>query len=140
MEAAHGSYCDDFPPPQNPVQFSNWSGSHSVSAPSTRSFGGTSKPVSPSGGKNNGKYPPSLYAPGAGQGPAPTPGNNGGGGGAPQATPAVAEAGAPAAARAHPERGPARQAWQGSSGRAKSRPQAGAFGSAPTDEGVVFPL
>ena len=84
MEAAHGSYCDDFPPPQNPVQFSNWSGSHSVSAPSTRSFGGTSKPVSPSGGKNNGKYPPSLYAPGAGQGPAPTPGNNGGGGGAPQ--------------------------------------------------------
>ena len=28
MEAAHGSYCDDFPQPQNPVQFSNWSGSH----------------------------------------------------------------------------------------------------------------
>jgi penicillin-binding protein 1A len=80
MEAAHGSYCDDFPPPQNPVQFSSWYGSHTVSAPSTRSFGGTSKPASPQGGKNNGKYPPSLYAPGAGQGPAPTPGDNGGGG------------------------------------------------------------
>jgi penicillin-binding protein 1A len=84
MEAAHGSYCDDFPAPQNPVQFSNWSGSHTVSAPSTRSFGGTSKPAPSSGAKNNGKYPSSLYAPGAGQGPAPTPGNNGGGGGPPQ--------------------------------------------------------
>ena len=73
MEAAHGSYCDDFPPPQNPVQFSNWSEWVApVSAPSTRSFGGTSKPAPPSGAKNNGKYPP-AYAPGAGQGPAPTP-------------------------------------------------------------------
>ena len=51
MEAAHGSYCDDFPPPQNPVQFSNWSGSHTVSAPSTHTFGGTgtSKPAPSSG-------------------------------------------------------------------------------------------
>ena len=74
MEAAHGSYCGDFPQPQNPVQFSNWSGSHTVSAPSTHTFGGTgtSKPA-PSSGADNGKYPPSLYAPGAGQGPAPSP-------------------------------------------------------------------
>jgi penicillin-binding protein 1A len=88
MEAAHGSYCDDFPAPQNPVQFSNWSGSHTVSAPSAHSFGGTgtSKPA-PSPGGNNGKYPPNLYAPGAGQGSAPTPGDNGGGGGPPQGNP-----------------------------------------------------
>jgi penicillin-binding protein 1A len=90
MEAAQGTDCPDFPPPQSPVQFSTWSGSHTVSAPTAPSFGGTSKPVSPSDGSpsdgknNDGKYPPSLYAPGAGQGPAPSPGANGGGGGPPQ--------------------------------------------------------
>jgi penicillin-binding protein 1A len=84
MAAAQGTNCPDFPPPQSPVQFSSWSGSHSVSAPTTPSSGGTLKPVSPSNGKSNGKYPPSLYAPGAGQGPAPSPGGNGGGGGPPQ--------------------------------------------------------
>ena len=78
MEAAHGSYCDDFPQPQNPVQFSTWTGAHTVAAPSPQTL--NPKPVKPSGGKN-GKFPPSLYAPGAGQGPAPNPGDNGGGGG-----------------------------------------------------------
>jgi penicillin-binding protein 1A len=82
MEGAHGSYCSDFPSPQNPVQFSSWTGSHTVSAPSTRSFGGSSTPAPPAGTKN-GKYPPNLYAPGAGQQPAPSPGGNGGGGGPP---------------------------------------------------------
>jgi penicillin-binding protein 1A len=85
MEAAHGSYCDDFPPPQNPVQFSSWSGSHTVSPSSARSFGGSSTGGSstppPPGGTKNGKYPSNLYAPGAGQQPAPIPGGNGGGGG-----------------------------------------------------------
>ena len=85
MVAAQGSDCPDFPAPQNPVEFSNWSGSHAVSARSTTpGFGGTvqtrapsavrpSAPtngIQPSGGAN-GKYPPDLYAPGAGQGPAP---------------------------------------------------------------------
>jgi penicillin-binding protein 1A len=78
MEAAHGSYCDDFPQPQNPVQFSTWTGAHTVAAPSPQTL--NPKPVKPSGGKN-GKFPPSLYAPGAGQSPAPNPGDNGGGGG-----------------------------------------------------------
>ncbi len=77
MEAAHGSYCDDFPPPQNPVQFSSSGAARTPSPrPARRSSSGagTSTPAPPSGtGGYNGKYPPSLYAPGAGQGPAPTP-------------------------------------------------------------------
>jgi penicillin-binding protein 1A len=83
MLAAQGSDCPDFPAPQNPVQFSTWSGSHSVSEPTARSYG-TPQPIKPSD-TQNGQYPPGLYAPGAGQGAAPGAGgdNGGGGGGGP---------------------------------------------------------
>jgi len=87
MEAAHGSFCSDFPQPQNPFQpSSSWSGAHSVSA-SSSGYGGSSSSsggtyVPPSSGSTTGKYPSQYYAPGAGAGPAPTPspGNSGGGG------------------------------------------------------------
>ncbi len=88
MEAAHGSYCGDFPSPQNPVQYSSsWSGSHTVSSPGSSSSSsgrgsGTAPPAPSTGtGSTTGKYPPAYYAPGAGQGPSPTPPANGGGGG-----------------------------------------------------------
>jgi penicillin-binding protein 1A len=91
MASAHGSYCGDFPRPQNPIEFSSsWSGSHAVSSPgSTSSSGGVTTPSAPSTpprsgsttGTGSGKYPPQLYAPGAGQGPAT--GGNGGGTGKP---------------------------------------------------------
>jgi penicillin-binding protein 1A len=83
METAKGSYCGDFPQPENPIEFSSsWSGSHTVSSPgsSASSSGGTAQPAPPSTGSTNGNYPPQLYAPGAGQGAAPQ-GNGGGGGG-----------------------------------------------------------
>ena len=89
MLAAQGTDCPDFPAPENPIEFSTWSGTHAVSAPSaTPSYGGTAqpvKPVKPSGGGNasgggNGQYPSDLYAPGAGQGAAPSPQGGGGGG------------------------------------------------------------
>jgi penicillin-binding protein 1A len=93
MSAAKGSYCGDFPQPQNPYEpSSSWSGSHSVSSPgspgssSSSSAGTTTAP--PSGdtggsktGGGNGGYSPQLYAPGAGQGPSPAPGNGNGNGG-----------------------------------------------------------
>jgi penicillin-binding protein 1A len=86
MLAAQGSDCPDFPRPENPVEFSNWTGSHSVSQSSSRTYpssGGTSTvPAAPNDqGAQNGQYPPNLYAPGAGQGPEPTPGGGGGGSG-----------------------------------------------------------
>ncbi len=92
MLAAQGSDCPDFPRPENPVEFSTWTGSHSVSRSSSRDYPssggtpGTSTVPSTSGdqGTQNGQYPPNLYAPGAGQGPAPTPGGGGTGGGGSQ--------------------------------------------------------
>jgi penicillin-binding protein 1A len=90
MEAARGSYCSDFPAPQNPVQYSSsWSGSHTVSSPgsSGSSSGSTSAAPAPSTGSGTGtgsttgKYPPQYYAPGAGQGPSPGGGGGGGGNG-----------------------------------------------------------
>jgi penicillin-binding protein 1A len=97
MEAAHGSYCGDFPAPQNPVQYSSsWSGAHAVSSgssPYSTSGGtGTAAPYSPpSSGSTNNKYPSQYYAPGAGQQPAPSPSGNGngnsGGGGPPGGVP-----------------------------------------------------
>ncbi|MEK6326435.1 MAG: transglycosylase domain-containing protein [Actinomycetota bacterium] len=97
MLAAQGGDCPDFPAPENPAEFSAWSGSHTVGQPSaTPSYGGTGRPVSPSGPRNgnqgsgggNGQYPSDLYAPGAGEGPAPSlgggagsPGGSGGGAG-----------------------------------------------------------
>jgi penicillin-binding protein 1A len=96
MSAAHGSYCGDFPQPQNPFQpSSSWSGSHSVSSPGSTSSSGSAGSVAPTTptpspstgtggsttGNGNGNYPPQLYAPGAGQGPSPTPGNGQGNGG-----------------------------------------------------------
>jgi hypothetical protein len=87
MTVAQGADCPDFPAPENPVEFSTWSGSHTVAEPSARTV--TPQPVKPSGrnssggtqGGQNGQYPPDLYAPGAGQGPEPVPGGGGGGGG-----------------------------------------------------------
>ena len=83
MLAAQGSDCGDFPQPQNPVEFSTWSGSHAVSsrARAPRPTSGTAAGQRPPARRRrrprlrqNGQYPPNLYAPGAGQGPAPTPG------------------------------------------------------------------
>jgi penicillin-binding protein 1A len=84
MEAAHGSFCGDFPQPTNPFQpSSSWSGAHTVSSPSQTygsgsGSGGTYVPPT----STTGKYPSQYYAPGAGAGPspAPSPGNSGGGG------------------------------------------------------------
>ena len=84
MLAAQGKDCPDFPAPENPVDFSSWSGSHAVSARSTTpGYGGTNRPGPPSAvrpsaptnrtppsGGADGQYPPDLYAPGAGQGAA----------------------------------------------------------------------
>ncbi len=96
MAAAQGTDCPDFPEPQNPAEFSTWSGSHTVAEPSaTPPYSRPTKPVKPvdpSGGGNasgggsspgggNGQYPSDLYAPGAGEGPAPSPGGGGGSGG-----------------------------------------------------------
>jgi penicillin-binding protein 1A len=102
MAAAQGSDCPDFPEPQNPVEFSAWSGSRTVAQPSpTPSYTAPTeptKPVDPSGGGSasgvgnasgggnasvggDGQYPPGLYAPGAGEGPAPSPGGGGNSGG-----------------------------------------------------------
>jgi penicillin-binding protein 1A len=90
MLAAQGSDCPDFPQPENPVEFSAWSGSHSVSG--RPSYGGVTtaptRPDSPSGSTDGpgsgstdgGQYPSDVYAPGAGEGPAPAPGGGGGGG------------------------------------------------------------
>ena len=90
MSAAKGSYCGDFPQPQNPFQSSSsWSGSHTVSSPgSPGSSSSSSSPATPApptgtGGSTTGGgngYSPQLYAPGAGQGPSPAPQGNGGGG------------------------------------------------------------
>ena len=85
MVAAHGSYCGDFPQPQNPVQFSStWSGAHSlasgdVSGGSSIS-GGNAPPYNPPPTSTSGQYPSQYYAPGAGQTPAPAPPPSGGGG------------------------------------------------------------
>jgi penicillin-binding protein 1A len=90
MLAAQGSDCPDFPRPESPVEFSTWSGSHSVSRSSASSSGSGTSPGASSvpsrpgdQGTGSGQYPPSLYAPGAGQGPEPTPGDGDGGGGGP---------------------------------------------------------
>jgi len=83
MEAAHGSFCDDFPQPQNPVEFSSsWSGAHAVSQPSYNGgTGGSSGYTPPSKSTDGNKYPPQYYAPGAGQAPAPSPPDTGTSGG-----------------------------------------------------------
>ena len=45
MAAAQGSDCPDFPAPENPVEFSAWSGSHTLAQPSvTPSYGRTAGP------------------------------------------------------------------------------------------------
>src|SRR3954465_12231965 len=89
MSAAHGSFCSDFPQPQNPFEpSSSWSGAHSVSSPSQTygsgsSTGGTGTYVPPSSGTDSQQYPNEFYAPGAGASPSPTPDNSGDGGGPP---------------------------------------------------------
>ena len=89
MSAAHGSFCSDFPQPQNPFEpSSSWSGAHSVSSPSSGYGTGSSSGgsyVPPSTGSTTGQYPPEYYAPGAGAAPSPAPSTGGGdsGGGPP---------------------------------------------------------
>jgi penicillin-binding protein 1A len=98
MSVAHGSYCDDFPQAQSPVQFSSsWSGAHAVSSGSSSysTSGGTAPAptYTPPSDSGTGDYPSQYYAPGAGQEPAPSPapdtspGNSGGGGGPPGGAP-----------------------------------------------------
>jgi penicillin-binding protein 1A len=91
MEAAHGSFCGDFPPPSSPIQYSSsWSGAHAVSSgSSSSSYSGTStggtttstpaQPYTPPTTSTTSQYPPQYYAPGAGQGPAPSSPGNGNG-------------------------------------------------------------
>jgi penicillin-binding protein 1A len=84
MEAAHGSFCGDFPQPQTPFQpSSSWSGAHAVSSPSktygTSTSSGTGTYVPPSTSSTTGQYPPEYYAPGAGASPSPASGAGGGG-------------------------------------------------------------
>ena len=86
MAAVHGSYCGDFPQPQNPVQFSStWSGTHSVasgavSGGSTFNGTGNAPAYNPPPTSTTGQYPSQYYAPGAGQEPAPSPSPQSGGG------------------------------------------------------------
>jgi penicillin-binding protein 1A len=96
MEAAQGSDCPDFSVPTAMPSLSPYYGSHTVgkSSSSSSSYGGssygtstypstTTTTPSTSGGSGT-KYPPSLYAPGAGQQPLPSPGGaSGSGGGSP---------------------------------------------------------
>ena len=54
MLAAQGADCPDFPAPENPVESSAWSGSHTVSQPSaTPSYGGTARPPSGPNGRTS---------------------------------------------------------------------------------------
>ncbi len=88
MEQAHGSYCGDFPQPQNPFQpSSSWSGAHTVSSSSSAGYStsgssGTAYPPSTgTGGSGSTKYPSQYYAPGAGAAPSPSPNSGSGNGG-----------------------------------------------------------
>jgi penicillin-binding protein 1A len=92
METARGSFCGDFPAPENPIEYSSsWSGSHSVSSSGSSTSSSSVAPAAPApapsapptSGSTTGDYPPQLYAPGAGQGPAPDPSGGGGTGGNP---------------------------------------------------------
>jgi penicillin-binding protein 1A len=97
MEAAQGSNCPDFSLPSSLPSLSAFYGGHTVSGSSSSAYSGTysygsgstsygsttstSTTPSPStGGSGSSSYPPSLYAPGAGQQPLP-PGGGGGGNG-----------------------------------------------------------
>jgi penicillin-binding protein 1A len=97
MEAAHGSFCGDFPQPSTPFQpSSSWSGAHTVSS-SSRGYSTTSSGSSgtagsyvppTTSGSGSTKYPSQYYAPGAGAPPTPAPsgGSGGGSGGGPPST------------------------------------------------------
>jgi penicillin-binding protein 1A len=82
MSTAKGSFCDDFPEPENRPDLSAFHGEHTASSggttSSTTSSGDYDYDAPPvtggtdTGGGNNG-YDPDLYAPGAGQGPGNNP-------------------------------------------------------------------
>jgi penicillin-binding protein 1A len=78
MEAVQGSDCPDFPVPASLPSLAPYFGIHTAPAPS-KSSSATS--TSTGSGSTAGKYPPDVFAPGAGQQPAPTPGGKGGSGG-----------------------------------------------------------
>ena len=80
MSTAKGSFCEDFPEPENPAELSAFYGDHTASSggdsstsPSTTGGGYdyNAPPVdggdTGGGGGNTGGYDPDLYAPGAGQ-------------------------------------------------------------------------
>ena len=75
MEVAHGSFCDDFPPPESPVSLESYTSDHTVSQPSKEQS--SSEPAPPTSGSTQGKYPSLYYAPGAGQSAPPTPPSSG---------------------------------------------------------------
>jgi penicillin-binding protein 1A len=90
MTAAHGSFCEDFPPPENPASYSSFYSGHTVSPqdfydtePLNDKKKSDNSTDDTTGGDTNG-YDPDLYAPGAGQDASPSPdpggGNQGGGG------------------------------------------------------------
>jgi penicillin-binding protein 1A len=99
MQAATGYSCDQFPVPSSLPSLSTYYGAHTASSPSgSSSYSGsstssgsstygypstttttptTTTPSTGTGG-SSGNYPPSLYAPGAGQQPLPSPGGGAG--------------------------------------------------------------
>ncbi len=115
MEAAHGSFCEDFPQAQSPFQpSSSWSGSHAVSSPSksysyggssTTTSGGTDYYVPPTTSTTTEQYPPEYYAPGAGAGPAPSPDTGGGDAGGPPAGTGPPSSGGPPSGAGPPSSG-----------------------------------
>ena len=96
MMEAIGSYCEDFPEPENPADLSGFYSSNTVDPdyesdattstdptatdeldPDTEDTDDPAETTQPDTGAPG--YDPDLYAPGAGQDPAPTPGGDGGG-------------------------------------------------------------
>lgn len=79
MLAAQANYpCEDFPPPEEPVSLSAYSGGSATSTfkdSTTTTEDTTTTPVDPAGVDADGDgFPDSAYAPGADQEPAPAPG------------------------------------------------------------------
>ncbi len=85
MSAAHGSFCEDFPTPENPATFTTFYSGHTVSpevqtSPDLKPSKDSAKGTDTEQGQTNG-YDPDLYAPGAGQEPLPSPGDGDNGNG-----------------------------------------------------------
>ena len=84
MNSAIGSYCGDFPQPEDP--FEGTAFSSDLTSSSSSAYDSTEhRPPTPTttpdttGGTSTDGYDSDLYAPGAGQDPAPAPAPNGNG-------------------------------------------------------------